>query len=108
MIRIDSSEITNAQCFIINSSSSITSYNHNNIKVYNLYGNKFYKTRDYNSPYTSIPSDYRCFSLQEVKKLPSQYDYIEPIYQFMAMGSFVFIILFAYKLIVFPWWRKQL
>lgn len=107
MIKIDTSEISNAQCFIINTNNTITSYNYNNLKVYNLYGNKYYKTQDYNNLYNTIPSNYRCYSLEEIRKLPSNFDFIEPIYHFIAILSVLFIVFSAYKLIIHPWWRKR-
>lgn len=106
MIKIDSSNLINANCWIINNQNQISSYQSNSRTRYYLFGNKWFKSDQ--STYSSIPNDYQCYTTEQIKDLPSPYDYIEPIYQIIAIVSVITIIFLAYKLIIYPFFRSKL
>lgn len=105
MIKIDSSNLTTSNCWVINSQNQITSYQSNTRTRYYLFGNKWFRS-DESSSY-GVPSGYDCYTTQEIKDLPSPYDYLDPIYQFFIVFSVIAITYFAYKLIIYPFWRRN-
>lgn len=91
-------------CIKIIDDKSLVIYNNNETAIYKLISNKYYKTEthDINTP----KNEDVCYTLQQASELPSSYDFIQPIYETMAIVSVLTIIFLAYKLIIYPWFRK--
>lgn len=94
-----------SNCIKIVDDKALIVYSNEETAIYKLISNKYYKTEvfDPNTPKTEDV----CYTVQEVQTLPSPFDFITPVYHLMAIGTFIFIAFFAYRLILHPWWRKK-
>ncbi len=101
----DGTEITPSTCFVTFDNQTIASYSGFQVKEYKYISNKYYlvSTRDYEG----INSEYNCQTLQEIQTIPSQYDFITPVFHTMAIVSALFIFYAAYKLLIYPFFRKR-
>lgn len=53
------------------------------------------------------PENSYCHTYADIQRLPSTYDFIMPIYHTIAIASALMLFYFAYKLIIYPWFRKN-
>lgn len=93
-------------CVKIIDNNSLIVYTNDDTKIYKLVGNKYYATESYepNTPSTETV----CYTFEEIQNLPSTFDFITPIYHFMAIVSVILIVYGAYKLILYPFFRKKI
>lgn len=99
----DFSELpTNANCYALNSATSIYVYRSNARDIYTQVGGKWYKTAT--SDYYNVPSSTVCWSYSDITALNSKAEYF-PIYEFIAVILALFVWFFVYKLIarLFKW-----
>ena len=75
--------------------------------TYKLFSNKYIATIS-ESPGDSIPAGTICSSNTIVQTLPSNFDYMTPIYFEMAIISTLFIFYAGYRLFIYPFWRKRI
>lgn len=96
---------TTLNCVKIIDDKSLIVYTNDSTDIYKLIGNKYYATETYdpNTP----QSETVCYTSEEIQTLPSPFDFITPVYYLMAMVSVLFIIWFAYRLILYPFFRKR-
>lgn len=73
--------------------------------VYKLISDKYYPIESFApvQPATEVT----CYSQTQIATLPSNYDFMSPIFQSLAIGSAVIIFYFAYKLFLYPWFRRR-
>lgn len=92
-------------CIKIIDDKALIVYTSENTQIFKLVGNKFYATESYepNTPSTETV----CYTIQDVQTLPSTFDFITPIYHFMAIVSAILIFYGAYRLILYPFFRKR-
>lgn len=89
----DISEITqNAQCYTINSATSIYAYKNYTRETYTQIGGKWKKSAQ--SSYNNIPVGAYCVSYSEIESINS-FAMFEPLYIFNALAVSVFIIGFG-------------
>lgn len=102
----DVSELSAGECISIIDDKTLHVYDSPTLHTYKLVSDKYYET----TTETSAPADssVTCYSIQQIQDLPSQYDFITPIYHLMAIISALAIIWFAYRLIIYPFYRKTL
>lgn len=94
-----------ANCVKIIDDKTLAVYTNEDVGVYKLLSNKYYKTDTYdpNTP----PTEAVCYTTEDVSTIPSPFDFITPIYHVTAILSVWFIFYLAYRLIIHPWWRKK-
>ena len=85
----------NAQCYVVNSATSIYVYRNNTRDTYTQIGGKWYQTAE--SSYISVPSSSVCWSYTDITSLNSRAEYY-PIYAFIALVLAVFVWYFVYRL----------
>lgn len=89
----DISEIVeNAQCYTINSATSIYAYKNNTRETYTQIGGKWKKSAQ--SSYNSIPVGAYCVSYSEIESINS-YAMFEPLYVFNSLLVALFVIGFC-------------
>lgn len=100
----DITNITDATCFVTWDNQTIAGYTGTQVKEYKYISNKYYltETRDY----SGIPNNFNCQTLQEIQSIPSQYDFITPVFHTIAIFSAIILFYMAYKLIIYPFFRK--
>lgn len=104
-------DITNVDagtCAVIIDDNTLATFVPNQYNLYKLISNKYYLSSIDTSIDGGAPVDTVCYTSAEINTLPSKFDFITPVYHLMAIISVVLIFYFAYKLILFPFWRKQL
>ena len=75
--------------------------------TYKLISNTYYQTQ--REDYTATPNVSKtCYNHQDLSTLPSQYDFITPIFHTIAILSAIGIFYVAYKLILYPFFRKKI
>jgi hypothetical protein len=74
--------------------------------TYTLISNKYLETNISIVP-NGLPSGSTCYTTTELEQLPSTFDFIQPIYEIIAIVSVVTLFLFAYRLILHPFWSKS-
>jgi len=97
---------TTLNCVKIIDDKSLIVYTSDSTKIYKYIGNKYYATETFepNTPHTEDI----CYTSTEIQTLPSTYDFITPIYHILAILSALAIFYFAYKLILYPFFRKRI
>jgi len=102
----DISNIEFANCNAIIDDQTIIVYNStNNYETkYKLINDKYYETSEV--VYVSIPTGTTCYTEFDISSLPSKYDFATPFYHLAAILSVLLLFYLAYKLILYPWFRK--
>lgn len=92
-------------CIKIIDDKSLIVYTNDSTDIFKLIGNKYYasETFETNTPHTEDI----CYTIEDVQTLPSTFDFITPIYHLMAIVSVLLIFYGAYKLILYPFFRKR-
>jgi len=93
-------------CITIINDKALRVFTDSSTDTYQLISNKYYATDTF-EPNTPRPQDV-CYTLQEIQTLPSTYDFIVPIYHTIAIVSAIAIFYIAYKLILYPFFRKKI
>lgn len=76
----------------------------NTKKTYKLVADTYYLTT---TTTETVPASYSCYTdIAYVNMLKSRYDFLSPILHTMAIASFLAIVYFAYRLIIYPFYRK--
>lgn len=84
--------ITNAECYTINSATSIYAYKNNLRETYTQIGGKWKKSGQ--STYNYFPGGAYCVAYSEIESINS-YAMFEPLYVFNSLLVSVFVIGFA-------------
>lgn len=97
---------TTLNCVKILDDKSLIVYTDDSTTLYKLVSNKYYATETYdpNTPATETV----CYTSAQIQTLPSTYDFIVPIYHTIAIASALFIFWVAYKVFIYPWFRKRI
>jgi len=94
---------TDGICYTLPDNQTIIQYNSDDtFYTFKLFGNTYIQTSAGTD--TPVPENSMCVS---VDQLPSNYDFAEPIYILMAIVSVVLITYLAYRLILYPFFRKR-
>lgn len=101
----DVSGIANQPCNVLVDNQTIATYSGFQVNEYKYISNKYYlfETRDY----SGMPTTLNCMTTEEIQHIPSQFDFITPVYHLMAIISVLFIFWFAYRLLIYPFFRKR-
>lgn len=102
----DISSVNNYQCNVIVDNQTIATYSGTQVRVYKLVSNKYYLNDTVD--YSGLPTTLNCLTHDEISVLPSNYDFIMPIFYIMAIFSSIFIFYSAYRLVIYPWFRRHL
>jgi len=100
----DITNIAIADCITIVDSNTLFTYSSSYNETYTLIGNKYYVTNSVTG--TQTPSNVICYTQEQISKLPSDYDFITPIYYGLGALSSLLLIYTAYRLILYPFFRK--
>lgn len=102
----DVSELpTIVNCIKITDDKSLIVYTNDGTSIYKLISNKYYATETYDP---NTPSNETvCYTISQIETLPSTYDFIVPIYHTIAITSAFALFFLAYKLIIYPFFRKK-
>jgi len=73
-------------------------------KTYKLINDKYLLTKTTSGDSVSLST--QNYTQTQIQDLPSRYDVASPIFHGMAIVSILLITYFAYKLIIYPWFRK--
>lgn len=99
---------SDAVCYQIVDDSTLIAYGpipSDSLETFKLVSDKYIKATE--STYTApVDSSITCYTYTQIQELPSRYDFITPIYHLMAIASILFIVFCAYKLMIYPWFRK--
>lgn len=99
----DLPETTN--CIDIIDDKSLVVYTDDSTSIFKLVGNKYYET---DSSVTNTPdSTTTCYTTTEIADISSNFDFIVPIYHTIAIASVLILFYLAYKLILYPFFRKR-
>lgn len=104
----DVSEIQDAPCITIIDDKTIQTLNTGITTNYKLISNKYYKTTEQTTSSAIPGTATTCYTLEEIQSLPSPYDFITPIYHSVAIASAMLLFYFAYRLILYPFFRTKL
>jgi len=104
----DITDITANTCAVILDDKTIITFNTNLVSTYKLLGNKYYLTVADNTHDGNYDGNTVCYTLQQLETIPSNFDFVTPVYHFMAIISAMAIFYFAYRLIIYPFFRKRL
>lgn len=52
------------------------------------------------------PTDTVCYTVAQIETLPSAFDFMTPPFWFMAIASAALLFYAAYRLIIYPFWRR--
>lgn len=74
------------------------------IVTYKLISNTYYESSRIEN--SNAAHNFRCYTREEIEKLPSNFDYVTPIYETMAIGAILVILYSAYYLLIRPFFRK--
>lgn len=85
----------NAQCYVVNSATSIYVYRNNTRDTYTQIGGKWYQTAQ--SSYISVPSSSVCWSYTDITAINSKAEFA-PIYEFIALVMAIGVWFFVYRL----------
>lgn len=98
--------ITSQTCNVIVDDQSIATYSGTQVNIYKLVTNDYYlfETRDY----SGLPTNLHCYSTEDISKLPSKYDFIDPIYHYLSIIAVLIVFYLAYRLIIYPFFRSHL
>lgn len=107
---VDDIPFASDSCDVIIDNQTIKEFNtiSEQVKTYKLVTNKYYLYED--RPYTE-PDDRQYLTCQDpsiINTLDSVYDFVVPMYHFMAIISALLLFYFAYKLIIYPFFRKKI
>lgn len=104
MENIDVSDLyPTASCYTL-SQSSVNAYTGNRRISYVLINNKLiWNNEQY---YNNLPEN--CLTYEEISKIPSSNNWVVPFYHLSAIISCLAIFFLAYRLLVYPFWRKSL
>lgn len=108
MLYRDVSDIDQQSCSTLSSSGTITTYSSNRRKIYEYIGNKYVLRSENDGNYSSTIANSICLSNQQLTTLQSDYDFITPVYHTIGIFSFLFIVFFAYRLLIYPFFRSKL
>lgn len=91
-------------CFLVLGENTIANRTNTERQIYTTVGNKWFHT----STVASVPSvNDVCYTYEQITELPSQYDFITPIYHTVAIVSAIFIFWVAYRLLLYPFFRMK-
>lgn len=92
-------------CIKITDDKNLIVYTNDNTTIFTLIGDKYYGKENYgpNTP----QNETICYTREEISTLPSPWDFITPIYHIFAVVSVIAIFYTAYKLILYPFFRKR-
>lgn len=99
----DTSQVQkNAECYTINSATSIYSYSNRVRSTYTQIGGKWYKTAE--SSYLNLPTGAYCVDFNTISTLSSNAQFF-PLYLSVAFALAVFVWFFAWSLFrrLFVW-----
>ena len=107
MIARDISNIVLGDCNTITDDSTIHVFTNSSTTddTYKLIGNKYYQSAS--DAFVAIPPDLKCYTSTEMSQLPSNYDWVDPFYHILAGASIVLIVFLAFRLIIYPFYRKR-
>lgn len=75
--------------------------------TYKLIGDKYIPT--HSVPFTPpVDSSVMCYTTESIETLPSQYDFLHPFLETMAILSFIGIVYAAYRLVLYPFFRRRI
>jgi len=101
----DVSEVPTVGCNVINVDKTIVNYPSSGDTYYKLVSNKYYYTK-IDETITTPPTGEVCKTNEIISTLPSPYDFVVPIYHTIAIVSCLFIFYAAYRLIIYPFYRR--
>lgn len=101
----DITNITAQPCNVLVDNQTIETYSGTSVYTYKLVSDRYYlfETRDY----SGFPTTLNCLSTSEISHLPSNYDFMTPVFNLMAIISILFIVWAGYRLIIYPFFRKR-
>lgn len=106
--KLDISDLQdNGSCYTIGTNAIYVYTNNNRTRTeYHIFNNKVtkYYTQNYNYNYDI--NGYHCYSYNDISNLPTQVDWIAPVYYCMAVCIALFLLYIPYKIFVYPWWRR--
>lgn len=93
-------------CYFIIDDKTIMAQDGGTSITFKLVSNQWYEqsTQPYTAPATGTQT---CYTLEDISELPSQYDFIAPIYHTLALVSALFIFWVSYRLIIYPFFRNK-
>jgi len=105
----DTSQITipsDPSCIYIQDDKTIILQNEtlDQEQIYTLIGDKYMLTKQTEFTGAQNP-DVLCLTTQQLSTLPSNYDFMAPVYHNMAILSVILILFAAYKFVIYPFFR---
>lgn len=101
----DVSAITATNCIAVVDDKTIISFTDLNTQTYKLLSNKYILIE--NNEVSTPADNLVCYTTSQIQNIPSPYDFMTPVYESTAILSAVLIFYFAYKLILYPFFRTR-
>lgn len=101
----DTTDLPSSDCNVIIDDKTVQVYVNNERQTFKLVSDKYYKTET--EANQTPPSYVQCYTTMEMSQQPSQWDFITPIYHTLAIASAILIFYGAYRLILYPFFRKH-
>lgn len=92
-----------ATCYVIADDKTLVAYKNGSQLTYVLASSTYYLKQSITA---SVPSETSCTTYEDVSNLPSPFDFMTPFLHTLAIVSGLAIFWFAYKLILYPFFRK--
>lgn len=95
------------ECIAIIDEKTLNLYTTNDtMETYKLVTDTYVKTST--DTVSETPARLQCYTTQQISELPSQFDALTPIYETIAIATFLFILWVAYRLLLYPFFRKKI
>lgn len=95
-------------CWTIVDNKTITNFvDVDTLETYTLVSNTWKKKLTQDNPPATVGT-VECYTREQINALPSEWDFVAPIFHAMAIVSAILLFYFAYKLIIHPFFRIKL
>jgi len=97
-------------CNVIVDDQTINVYHttSSDVQIYKLVGDKYLKLRDTTYLEPDDRQGYTCVDDAYFAAMPSRYDFMTPVFDTMAILMIAAIVFGAFRLIVYPFFRRKL
>jgi len=100
----DTSNVVNSTCINIIDDDTLHAFVSGTKYTYELISNKYYLSESRNG---HAPSGYTCYTTAQIQTLPSNFDYVDPFLNTMAIATVIAIFYVSFRVILYPFYRRK-
>jgi len=101
----DVTSLTDGDCIQIFDNQTIKVWDSGDLRTYKLISDKYQLTETGDVSGGGIPTGVECVTIEEIQNIPSYFDFMTPVFHFMAIVSILVIVYLAFRLILRPFYR---